>query len=54
MSLENGNKAPAFDLPTDGGETLSLKSLKGKTVVLYFYPKDLILFALFPIPQIAL
>ncbi|MBT3238983.1 MAG: thioredoxin-dependent thiol peroxidase [Rhodospirillaceae bacterium] len=40
MSLENGNKAPAFDLPTDGGETLSLKSLKGKTVVLYFYPKD--------------
>lgn len=40
MTLEVGDKAPAFELPTDGGDTLSLKSLKGKTVVLYFYPKD--------------
>ena len=35
-----GSKAPAFDLPTDGGGKLSLKALKGKKVVLYFYPKD--------------
>ena len=35
-----GTKAPAFDLPTDGGGKLSLKALKGKKVVLYFYPKD--------------
>jgi peroxiredoxin Q/BCP len=35
-----GTKAPAFDLPTDGGGKLSLKTLKGKKVVLYFYPKD--------------
>lgn len=39
--LESGDKAPDFTLPTNGGETLSLKSLKGKTVVLYFYPKDM-------------
>ena len=38
--LESGAKAPAFSLPTDGGGTLALKDLKGKTVVLYFYPKD--------------
>ena len=35
-----GKPAPAFTLETDAGETLSLKDLKGKTVVLYFYPKD--------------
>ncbi len=35
-----GKPAPAFDLPTDGGGKLSLKSLKGRKVVLYFYPKD--------------
>ena len=35
-----GKRAPAFDLPTDGGGKLSLKSLKGRKVVLYFYPKD--------------
>jgi len=40
MSLNVGDKAPAFTLPTDGGGTISLKDLKGKTVVLYFYPKD--------------
>jgi thioredoxin-dependent peroxiredoxin len=41
MTLEIGSAAPAFDLPTDGDSTLSLASLKGKTVVLYFYPKDM-------------
>jgi peroxiredoxin Q/BCP len=40
MSVRVGDKAPDFVLPTDGGGTASLKSLKGKTVVLYFYPKD--------------
>ena len=35
-----GKPAPAFTLETDTGETLSLKDLKGRTVVLYFYPKD--------------
>lgn len=39
MSLNPGDTAPAFDLPTDGDGQLSLKSLKGKKVVLYFYPK---------------
>ncbi|MEP6745238.1 MAG: thioredoxin-dependent thiol peroxidase [Gemmatimonadota bacterium] len=32
--------APAFTLPTDAGTRLSLKSLRGKWVVLYFYPED--------------
>jgi peroxiredoxin Q/BCP len=35
-----GKAAPAFTLDTDTGERLSLKDLKGKPVVLYFYPKD--------------
>jgi peroxiredoxin Q/BCP len=35
-----GDKAPDFVLPSDEGGELSLKALKGKTVVLYFYPKD--------------
>jgi peroxiredoxin Q/BCP len=38
-SPEPGSKAPDFDLPTDDGR-VSLASLKGRTVVLYFYPKD--------------
>jgi peroxiredoxin Q/BCP len=38
--LKPGAKAPAFSLPSDGGDTISLKDFKGKTVVLYFYPKD--------------
>ena len=40
MSVEVGDKAPDFTLPADGGGTVSLKALKGKPVVLYFYPKD--------------
>lgn len=35
-----GKPAPDFTLPTDGGGKVSLKKLKGKNVVLYFYPKD--------------
>jgi peroxiredoxin Q/BCP len=38
--LETGKKAPNFKLPADGGKFIELASLKGKQVVLYFYPKD--------------
>ena len=38
--LKVGDKAPAFTLPRDGGEIVSLEALKGKPVVLFFYPKD--------------
>lgn len=38
--LEEGKKAPNFKLKDQNGETISLDSLKGKNVVLYFYPKD--------------
>lgn len=40
MTLSIGDKAPGFDLPTDGGGDLTLAGLKGGKVVLYFYPKD--------------
>jgi thioredoxin-dependent peroxiredoxin len=40
MSVDVGDKAPAFTLPTDGGGEISLDDFKGKPVVLYFYPKD--------------
>jgi thioredoxin-dependent peroxiredoxin len=40
MSIEPGAKAPDFTLPTDGGGKVTLSKLKGKKVVLYFYPKD--------------
>lgn len=40
MSLEIGDKAPDFTLPTDGAGTVKLSELKGENVVLYFYPKD--------------
>jgi|SRR5579883_2795583 len=38
--LKEGDLAPPFALESDGGETVSLKDFKGKTLVLYFYPKD--------------
>jgi peroxiredoxin Q/BCP len=37
--LEVGKKAPAIQLDTDTGEKFNLKDLKGKKVVLFFYPK---------------
>jgi thioredoxin-dependent peroxiredoxin len=40
MTVNAGDKAPDFSMPTDGGGTVSLSDLKGKKVVLYFYPKD--------------
>jgi peroxiredoxin Q/BCP len=39
--LKEGDKAPAFKLESADGKTLSLADFSGKTVVLYFYPKDL-------------
>jgi len=38
--LAIGDTAPDFSVPTDGGGQISLSDLKGKIVVLYFYPKD--------------
>ena len=40
MKLEEGDKAPDFNAITTDGSTLKLSDLKGKHVVLYFYPKD--------------
>src|SRR3954449_7676621 len=37
--LAVGDKAPAFTLPRDGGDTVSLADLKGRKLVLYFYPR---------------
>jgi peroxiredoxin Q/BCP len=39
-TLKIGDKAPDFTLPAVDGSSVSLKDLKGKKVVLYFYPKD--------------
>jgi peroxiredoxin Q/BCP len=38
--LEEGTDAPDFEAQTDDGRTVSLSDLRGKPVVLYFYPKD--------------
>ena len=38
--LKEGDKAPAFKLPSVEGGDVGLKDFAGKTVVLYFYPKD--------------
>jgi peroxiredoxin Q/BCP len=40
MDLVVGSAAPPFELPGSGGRTLSLAGLKGRKVVLFFYPKD--------------
>ena len=37
--LRPGTKAPAFTLPRDGGETVSLGDFAGRKLVLYFYPR---------------
>ena len=39
-ALQPGDKAPDFSLPSDEGGDIRLKDLAGRTVVLYFYPKD--------------
>ena len=38
--VEEGSPAPDFELESDEGETIRLSELRGKPVVLYFYPKD--------------
>ncbi|MGD8700103.1 MAG: thioredoxin-dependent thiol peroxidase [Gemmatimonadales bacterium] len=38
--LKVGDTAPEFELESDTGEKVKLSSLRGKKVVLYFYPKD--------------
>lgn len=40
MASLEGKMAPAFSLPGSDGKTHALKDYRGKTVVLYFYPKD--------------
>ena len=40
MPIKEGSKAPDFTLSTDSDAKLKLSSLKGKNVVLYFYPKS--------------
>lgn len=37
---QTGDKAPDFDCPDQDGKKISLKQFNGKTVILYFYPKD--------------
>jgi hypothetical protein len=40
MTINEGDRAPDFDLETDEGTRVSLESLRGRNVVLFFYPKD--------------
>lgn len=40
MSVEIGDKAPDFILPTDGNGTVTLSQIRGSKVVIYFYPRD--------------
>ncbi len=39
MTIDVGSEAPDFDLATDGGGSVKLSALKGRKVVVYFYPK---------------
>ena len=39
-AIEVGTPAPDFTMPTDGGGSVTLSALRGKPVILYFYPKD--------------
>jgi thioredoxin-dependent peroxiredoxin len=38
--MKEGDPAPDFDLAADDGTRVKLSDLRGKTVILYFYPKD--------------
>ncbi|MCM3548150.1 bacterioferritin comigratory protein BCP [Niallia circulans] len=39
--VRQGEKAPDFELPANGGKTIRLSDYKGSYIVLYFYPKDM-------------
>ena len=39
MAVQNGEPAPDFTLPSDEGNDVQLSEFRGKTVILYFYPK---------------
>jgi thioredoxin-dependent peroxiredoxin len=41
MGLQAGDKAPDFSVKNENGNVVTLKDLKGKKIVLYFYPKDM-------------
>jgi peroxiredoxin Q/BCP len=40
LKLKEGDRAPDFSAATSGGGTISLAALKGRNVILYFYPRD--------------
>jgi peroxiredoxin Q/BCP len=40
VAVEEGKPAPDFSLKSDTGETVTLSSLRGRPIILYFYPKD--------------
>jgi thioredoxin-dependent peroxiredoxin len=40
LKLKEGDPAPPFTAPTNGGGAISLSELRGKNIVLFFYPKD--------------
>jgi peroxiredoxin Q/BCP len=40
LALKEGDMAPDFEAQTASGETIRLRDLKGKDVILYFYPRD--------------
>ena len=40
MKLKEGDTAPGFTAPANGGGVVSLSQFRGQSVVLYFYPKD--------------
>ena len=41
MAIEEGKKAPLFTLPDHTGKKVALRDLKGKDVILFFYPRDM-------------
>ena len=40
LKVNEGDTAPDFTAPTNGGDEVSLSQFRGQAVVLYFYPKD--------------
>ena len=40
MAIQEGKTAPAFTLPDQNGNKVTLKDFRGKNLILFFYPKD--------------